>query len=355
MKLAFNHLLSSAGILIYALGVAEGSSGSCYSSLSGANFKNTWKYQTSDYCKSLCSGASYIALKGGNECYCINDTPSGSQTDSSDCNKSCMGYGIDTCGGDNAYNVYKVNEDGSLTPASFSSSPSSGGSSLASASSSSSPSSLSLSSFLSLSSLSLSSLSRPSQTSSLQSQSSSDSKTTSASTSQTVSTKQVTLSSSLDGSVKYITTTASSSSSSPTSSSSSSKKHSKSTNVGAIVGGVVGGAAGGAVLGLLAFFFVKRRNHDDSDDEEEYLDKPAGMLRGSSSKSKTKAQSPLDMPVTNPFTDPTEGNNNNKTNSGLVDPRLNPIMMGRRRLSEGSLADEADYSRKILQVTNPDD
>ena len=30
-------------------------------------------------------------------------------------------------------------------------------------------------------------------------------------------------------------------------------------------------------------------------------------------------------------------------------------MMGRRRLSEGSLVDEADYSRKVLQVANPDD
>lgn len=37
------------------------------------------------------------------------------------------------------------------------------------------------------------------------------------------------------------------------------------------------------------------------------------------------------------------------------DPRLNPVMLGRRRLSEGSLADEADYSRKILRVANPDD
>lgn len=38
-----------------------------------------------------------------------------------------------------------------------------------------------------------------------------------------------------------------------------------------------------------------------------------------------------------------------------IDQRLNPVMLGERRLSEGSLADDRDYSRKILRVANPDD
>lgn len=38
-----------------------------------------------------------------------------------------------------------------------------------------------------------------------------------------------------------------------------------------------------------------------------------------------------------------------------VDQRLNPAMLGERRISDGSLADEQDYSRKILRVANPDD
>jgi cell wall integrity and stress response component len=38
-----------------------------------------------------------------------------------------------------------------------------------------------------------------------------------------------------------------------------------------------------------------------------------------------------------------------------VDQRLNPVMLGERRISEGSLADARDYSRKILRVANPDD
>lgn len=38
-----------------------------------------------------------------------------------------------------------------------------------------------------------------------------------------------------------------------------------------------------------------------------------------------------------------------------VDQRLNPVMVGERRISLGSLADAADYSRKVLRVANPDD
>lgn len=128
--------------------------------------------------------------------------------------------------------------------------------------------------------------------------------------------------------------------------------------MGAIVGGVVGGIGGAILLGVLAFLFVRHRNNnEESEDEEEFYDKPSGLSSvGGSSRSKKKTPSPLDMPMSNPFTDPTEsaaaaGGGNN---AGLVDPRLNPIMMGRRRLSDGSLADETDYSRKVLQVANPD-
>jgi cell wall integrity and stress response component len=129
--------------------------------------------------------------------------------------------------------------------------------------------------------------------------------------------------------------------------------------VGAIVGGVVGGVGGAILLGVLAFFFIRHRNsHEESEDEEEFYDKPSGLssVGGTSRSRSKKTLSPLDMPMSNPFTDPTDtaaaGGGNN---AGLVDPRLNPIMMGRRRLSDGSLADETDYSRKVLQVANPDD
>lgn len=118
-----------------------------------------------------------------------------------------------------------------------------------------------------------------------------------------------------------------------------------------------------------------RRDDDDDDEEEEYFDKPVGSApaplgRGNTARGSRKNKtSPLDMPMSNPFVHPLDATASlmsgtlagsgiglllsNNGGLGLVDPRLNPIMMGRRRLSEGLLADEADYSRKILQVANP--
>jgi len=37
------------------------------------------------------------------------------------------------------------------------------------------------------------------------------------------------------------------------------------------------------------------------------------------------------------------------------DERLDPVMLQHRRLSDGSIADNQDFSRRILKVTNPDD
>ncbi|KAK6359617.1 hypothetical protein TWF696_000765 [Orbilia brochopaga] len=37
------------------------------------------------------------------------------------------------------------------------------------------------------------------------------------------------------------------------------------------------------------------------------------------------------------------------------DARLDPVMLQHRRMSDGSIADNEDYSRRILKVTNPDD
>lgn len=37
------------------------------------------------------------------------------------------------------------------------------------------------------------------------------------------------------------------------------------------------------------------------------------------------------------------------------DKEADKILLGRRRLSDGSLADATDYSMKVLRVANPDD
>lgn len=126
--------------------------------------------------------------------------------------------------------------------------------------------------------------------------------------------------------------------------------------MGPIVGGVVGGLAAVALIAGAIFFFMRRRNGDD-DDEEEFYEKGAGTLNARGGSGKNKLNSTFDMPMTNPFAHPTDEYADKRmskmTASELTDPRLNPVMMGRRRFSEGSLADETDYSRKILGVANP--
>ncbi|EDK44458.1 hypothetical protein LELG_02637 [Lodderomyces elongisporus NRRL YB-4239] len=193
----------------------------------------------------------------------------------------------------------------------------------------------------------------------------------------------------------------------------SSKSTSNKSTVGPIVGGVVGGIVGLAAIGGLIFFFVKRRNRDYGDDDEDSFDdgfynadkyqgqqmqlqqqqhlhlqlglpfaavtRNNGAAKGSRKATKNSNITDLDMPMVNPFLHPDDsltstqlnqgsllGNSNSSHNNssvhtaagkmGLVDPRTNPVMVGRRRLSEGSLDDEAIYNqRKTLHVINPDD
>lgn len=117
-------------------------------------------------------------------------------------------------------------------------------------------------------------------------------------------------------------------------------KSNKSSNVGPIVGGVVGGVVF-IVLVVLLILFLKRRNSQQKDAEladSEYFN---ALKRDGSVTFNSR-------PLSNPFLTKDE-------EMKMTDQRLNPVMLSRRRVSEGSLADDADYSRKILRVANPDD
>lgn len=304
----------------------------CYSKVDDSDSQGTDQYQTSSLCAGHCPNSPYVALKNGNECYCLSKKPSGSG-DSSSCNTGCFGFGSQMCGGDDAFSVYTGNGSESDDDSLLSSAPE-----LTSA--------------------------EPLSTSSSETSTTSSKPTTTRSTSKTA--QQVTSTRSQDGSVvvKTVTALASQTSSSKTSetalplqTSKSDSKENKSggTKVGPIVGGVVGGVAALVIIALVAVFFIRKRKNDEEYDEEEFYDKPE-MARGGTNKLKRgKTSSPLDRPMSNPFTDPSDAMvAAGGRKDGLVDPRLNPVMMGRRRLSEGSLADETDYSRKILQVANPD-
>lgn len=320
-------------VFLAAAVAADSASLGCYSSVDTSNYIGYGTYETLSLCASSCGDSyPYVAIKDGGYCYCLLLLPTDS-TSSSNCNVKCNGYGTVMCGGTDAYSVFE-----GLGTASSSSAAASSSAQTSSSTSSSEPSSTSASSSSSTSSASAAAL------------------TTSSALSTGGTTVITTLALSENGSVVYKTVTQTldptASASASASATASSKK---STSVGPIVGGVVGGLTAVALLGVGVFFFLRHRSLDGDDDEEEFYEKP-GVARGLSKSGLKKYNSAFDMPMANPFTHPSDEFADKRasrmTENGLTDPRLNPALMGRRRLLEGSLADEADYLRK-LGVANP--
>lgn len=101
---------------------------------------------------------------------------------------------------------------------------------------------------------------------------------------------------------------------------SSPKKSGGGTNKGAIAGGVVGGVVALAGLSALALFFVRRKRQ-----QEDPLPPPTAVAGGEPKYSE------------NPFSD-------------MADSRLDPSITSQRRMSNGSIADDQDFSRRILKV-----
>lgn len=337
--------------LLLATASADDSLG-CFSSIDTSVSKGYNAYQTSSICALSCgTDYAYVAVKDGGYCYCLLSLPT-TTTSSSSCNVVCNGYGSVMCGGTSAYSVFAGE---GVASASDSAAASSGTST---SSSTSSTSSASLSSLSTAKTSSTSSSATTVSPSSLQVDSTSAPDTTLSATSSNTS-LVVTTSTNATGQITKTVTATSSSTASSGLKSSSSGKSTKKSNTGAIVGGVVGGLAAVILIAVGVFFFMRYRNSDDEDDEEEFYDKNTdGVTRGTgTAKSKKNFASAFDMPMANPFVHPSDEFADKRasrmTASELADPRLNPTMMGRRRLSEGSLADETDYSRKILGVANP--
>lgn len=87
---------------------------------------------------------------------------------------------------------------------------------------------------------------------------------------------------------------------------------------------------GAIVIGLLIFFLLRHRRSSD----DEYMDAESMMADDEAYEAALKS---------NPF-------------ASAEDIEADSLMMlGPRRLSEGSLADTADYGMKVLRVANPDD
>ncbi|KAG7811110.1 hypothetical protein KL921_002738 [Ogataea angusta] len=302
--------------------------------------KGTYTWQSSSHCSSECSSYKYIALTNGNECYCGDDKPSSS--DSSDsCDTSCDGYPSEKCGGSNAYTVYGLSDDdvydNSLSSGASSSTGSSGASSSTSSPASSSTVSSSSSSNTAQTTQASSSSSSTQESTSSTETPTTSSESSSSSTSPTMTATVLTSTVSEEGSkqttVVYITQSTSLASASA-SADSSSRSGSKSSNKGAIIGGAVGGAVGASIVIGGIFFVIFRRRRDNGDDTA--VDDLAYEEALKSNR--------------DPFASADDDlySSDNGSGSGR-------IMLGRRRLSDGSLADAADYYKKVLKVANPDD
>ncbi|KAF4456534.1 hypothetical protein F53441_1366 [Fusarium austroafricanum] len=97
-------------------------------------------------------------------------------------------------------------------------------------------------------------------------------------------------------------------------------------NVGAIAAGVVVGVVVIAAIGGGAIFFVRRRRNAEIEEEHRRNAAVNAFINGSKPPGSSGSIS-------------------------MTDSRLDPVM-AHRRLSDGSIADNQDYSRRILRVTN---
>lgn len=342
ISFAASHILV-AFISLASFAVAQDSSYTqvgCFSSIpSGFVDKGYYKWQSYSYCQSECTSAGYpvFALYNAGYCYCGSEIPSSDETDSSDCSSACLGFGSDTCGGSDAYQVFYVGSSNTIS--------SEGSSASGTASSTTKSSSATTSGSSSASSTGSSASSDSSSSTSTASDTSASSTSTATGTSSSSSSSTTHHSSSSSTSASQSSSSSASSADSSASSSSAaasatgeSKHKSSGVSGGAIAGIVIGVLAALAIIGAVLVFLKKRR---DSNRYESYSPNvgPHGFKDFSS---------PSDPGVFPPPPIPTK-------NQPYVDQRLNPSMLGERRLSEGSLADARDYSRKILRVANPDE
>lgn len=317
-------------------------------------------FMSSKTCNDECrSQGKAVFMVNDKTCWCGGSVPaSGAKASPEMCNTPCPGYGPENCGGKSGntlyFNFYQAtNQDGSPVVNSFSTQK--GGSTATSASSASS----------SATATSSSSSDKPSSSSSDDSTSNSPSSTASTQPPSTTSTSTSSSDSSStpgssSGTSSDTSTTGSPTTSSPTrtsgtsmTSASSDAQSSASATGGALTeenkekksGGISGGAIAGIVIGVvvglalvgLAFFILRRRRQS-----YEYQTQASDRYGFT------------DDPFTTAAEDKMNFSHNGTSAFVPVDQRLNPALINQRRMSEGSIADEQDYSRKILRVANPD-
>ncbi|KAG7009016.1 hypothetical protein G7Y79_00003g008840 [Physcia stellaris] len=269
----------------------------CFSSSKPLSDQGSWTYQSPGYCQGLCVKLkkAVMATTTGSNCFCGDQLPvADSKASDSKCNTPCFGYDKDNCGGSNFWSVYLTGTNNAVTNM-----PGSSGTSSSDTDPGSDSSPGAKASAASTPKSKASVTPNPTRTNSAPA---------------TIVTKGTT-----------IVVTAPGQTVAKATSEATTEKPSKGTNTGGIVAGVVVGVA--AVCGIAGglFFFLRHRRRKAEREDYSHSNE-------------------------NPF----NANNLPSSAASMSDSRLEPSVLMQRRQSDGSIADNQDYSRRILKVTNPD-
>ncbi|THW17938.1 WSC-domain-containing protein [Aureobasidium pullulans] len=291
---AFTLALSALSFQSVSASVVAGAvtSAGCFDSSSGLTQSDTYNYQSKGHCQQLCvkANAVVMAMSNGNECWCGNTLPPKSSLQSdSECSTTCVGYPSDMCGGNGVWSVYYTSSDTDVDNY--------GGGSSSGSSSSSAKSSAAASS----------------------STTAAASSVTSATSASAASDKATVITSIAPG--KTVIITQAPASQATTTAPDAEKSHKGGSNTAGIAAGVVVGIVVLAALIGAAFFFWRRKQRRDAETGHQQLNDYSGS-------SKPMAFRPAAGP----------------------DSRIDPEAMAQRRMSDGSIADNEDYSRRILKV-----
>lgn len=291
----------------------------CYSSSNGMSDQGSYTWQSNGYCQKQCSGQNQavMGLSGGSDCYCGGELPpSSALVSDSKCSMTCNGYPDNICGGSGFYSVYLTGISDDV--------PTAGGSS---SSSSNSNDGSSDSSNSDASTTAAAVTTKPAAAT--------------AAPNPTITQAPSVITSVAPGKTVVITQPAAAENTAPVSTTTptpeaSEKKKGGSNVAGIAAGVVVGVVAIAAIAGGLFLFFRHRRRQQQ---EEEYKKTQVSdfMGAGNASGMTYEHKSPG-----------TAGGW-----STLSDSRLDPELANGRRNSVGSIADDQDYSRRILRVANP--
>ena len=300
-------LLFSASAPIVAQGPI--SQKGCFSSSSGLTNIGSYQYQSPGYCQEQCvkQGKAVGATTKGSDCLCGDKLPAAnSKTSDSSCNTKCQGYGTDTCGGNTAFSVFLTGLN--ANPGSVSGSGTSSNNQNANSDQNSDDQDDDSSS---------SAPAQPQRTTVAPSPSPSP-KSNTKQAPPSVVTKQSTIVVTAAGGATQAQTSIVVTTEAPESKSSK-------PNVAGIAAGVVVGVVAICAMAGGILFFLRRRKRQALEDEYR---QNAGM--GSYNNLKPSPSSA----------------------GSTSDSRLEPSVMMQRRQSDVSIADNQDYSRRILKVSD---